>query len=56
MKQYRGKLTLSDIATGYNLAMRNAKRLAEDAKFLFEDERYLSSITIGTSAIEEHGK
>jgi AbiV family abortive infection protein len=56
MQQYRGKLTLPEIAEGYNLAVRNAKRLAADAECLLHVDRYLAAITLATLAIEEEWK
>jgi AbiV family abortive infection protein len=48
MAVYKGKLTVKQAVEGINAARRNARRLLEDAKLLFEVRRYLS--------IEEHGK
>jgi AbiV family abortive infection protein len=56
MQQYRGQLTNEEIAEGYNLAVRNAKRLADDAESLLSRGRYLSAITLAILAIEEEGK
>jgi AbiV family abortive infection protein len=39
-----------------NAAMKNAQRLAGDARLLFENERYASSLALAILSIEESGK
>jgi AbiV family abortive infection protein len=56
LKQYRGRLTPSEIATGMNAAARNARRLLSDAELLLSKERYPLAASIAILAIEEAGK
>lgn len=53
---YTGYLTPDQIADGINKANENAKRLAEDARLLFDAERYPSAASLAILAIEESGK
>ncbi|RCK30306.1 hypothetical protein TH9_19950 [Thalassospira xiamenensis] len=55
-REYRGVLSPSSTAEGINAANRNARRLLEDAKLLFVEERYPSASSIAALAIEEAGK
>ena len=54
--QYRGKLDAAQIADGMNAAQRNARRLADDAKSLFDLARYPTATVIAILSIEESGK
>ena len=54
--QYKGRLDVSQIVEGINVAIRNAKRLAEDANLLLEAGRYPTSTSIATLSIEDSGK
>lgn len=56
LDQYTGKLTLEQIAEGMNLAKRNARRLYEDAKTLFDAGRYPTALSLAILSIEEAGK
>lgn len=56
LDQYAGTLTLDLIADGINRARANAKRLCEDAKLLFDAERYPSALSLAILSIEESGK
>jgi AbiV family abortive infection protein len=56
LAQYAGTLTLEQIAEGMNLAMRNARSLYEDAKTLFDAERYPTALSLAILSIEEAGK
>lgn len=56
LDQYRGSLTAGQIAEGINAAIRNAKRLADDANLLMEAGRYPSATAIAILSIEEAGK
>ena len=56
LSQYRGKLTPAQVADGMNAAIRNARRLADDARALFDLERYPSAASIAVLSIEESGK
>ena len=39
LSQYRGKLSPAQIDDGMNAAIRNARRLSDDARTLFDLER-----------------
>ncbi len=54
--QYRGKLSPLEIAEGMNAAIRNAHRLAIDAKILLNARRFPSAASLAILAIEESGK
>ena len=56
LSQYRGKLTPAQIADGMNAAIRNARRLANDARTLLDLERYPTATSIAALSIEESGK
>jgi AbiV family abortive infection protein len=56
LNQYKGKLSVSQIAEGMNAAIQNAKRLAEDAELLIEKQRYPSAASLAILSIEESGK
>ena len=56
LSQYRGRLTPAQIADGMNAAIRNARRLADDAHALFDLERYPTAASIAVLSIEESGK
>jgi AbiV family abortive infection protein len=51
-----GRLSPAKIAEGINAAERNAKRLAQDARFLLEAKRFPSAAALAILAIEEAGK
>ena len=56
LSQYRGTLTPAQIAEGMNAANRNARRLADDARALFDLHRYPTASSIAVLSIEESGK
>ena len=56
LSQYRGTLAPAQIADGMNAAIRNARRLADDARALFDLERYPTATSIAVLSIEESGK
>jgi AbiV family abortive infection protein len=56
LNQYKGKLSSSQIADGMNAAIRNAKRLANDAELLLKEKRYSSATSLAILSIEESGK
>ena len=56
LSQYRGTLTPAQIAEGMNAAIRNARRLADDARTLFDLRRYPTAASIAVLSIEESGK
>ena len=53
---YKGELTPQQIADGMNAAVRNAKRLADDASLLLRENRYPTAASLATLSIEESGK
>ena len=56
LSQYHGKLSPTQIADGMNAAIRNARRLADDAWTLFDLKRYPTAASIAILSIEESGK
>lgn len=56
LKQYKDRLNPSQVADGINAANKNAERLYLDAKLLFENSRYPSSIALSILSVEESGK
>lgn len=53
---YSGTLTPAQAANGINAAIANVNRLTEDAKLLFEAQRYPTATSLAILAIEEYGK
>jgi AbiV family abortive infection protein len=53
---YQGNLTTAQVAEGMNAAVRNAQRLAEDAKTLLDARRFPTAASLAILAIEEAGK
>jgi AbiV family abortive infection protein len=56
LRQYRGRLTPVQVAEGMNLALSNAKRLAEDAKALLDVGRHATAASLAILSLEEIGK
>ncbi len=56
LDQYRGPLSLAQIAEGMNAALENAARLARDARLLMENGRMPSAVALAILSIEESGK
>jgi len=56
LNAYRGKLNASQVATGTNAAIANARRLAEDASMLLEAGRFPTAASLSILSIEESGK
>ena len=56
MVKYKGGLSAAQIAHGMNVACRNARRLADDAKLLLDAGRYPTAASIAALSIEESGK
>ena len=56
LNSYRGELTPNEIVLGMNCAISNAKRLAEDARLLFDSGRFPTACSIAILSIEELGK
>jgi AbiV family abortive infection protein len=54
--QYKDSLKPSEIKDGINAAIKNAKRLLDDANILFNEGRYPTATSIAIHAIEEAGK
>lgn len=53
---YKGLLNLPEVADGINAAIRNARRLAEDARVLLKAGRIPTAASIAALSIEEAGK
>ena len=56
LSQYRGDLDAAQIAYGMNAARRNARRLADDAKSLYDLARFPTATALAILSIEESGK
>lgn len=56
LDQYKGMLTPGQISDGMNAAIRNARRLADDAELLLKNKRYPTAASVATLSIEESGK
>jgi AbiV family abortive infection protein len=56
LNQFMGTLTADQVVAGMNAAIRNAKRLADDAALLLDNERYGSATALAILSIEESGK
>ena len=56
LKPYRGKLSIEQIVDGMNAAVRNARRLADDAKKLLDWSSFPSAAALAILSIEESGK
>ena len=56
LSYFRGRLDVAQIADGMNAAQRNARRLADDARSLFDLARYPTATAIAILSIEESGK
>ncbi len=54
--QYRGPLSVAQIAEGMNVATENATRLATDARILLNAERWPTAASVASLSIEEAGK
>lgn len=56
LEQWKNTLTIQKVVEGMNAASSNAQRLLDDAKVLFDLQRYPSSTSLAILAIEEVGK
>ncbi|MGE4064266.1 MAG: AbiV family abortive infection protein [Rhodospirillaceae bacterium] len=56
LSPFRGPLTANEVAEGINAAIRNAKRLAADAKILLDAKRYPSAASMAALSVEESEK
>ena len=56
LSQYNGRLTPPQIADGMNAAIRNARRLADDARTLLDLGSYPTAASLAVLSIEERGK
>jgi AbiV family abortive infection protein len=54
--QFKGRLTLKQIAEGMTAAQKNALALLDDARILFAARRFSSASFMAITAIEEYGK
>ena len=54
--QYRGDLSEQQIVEGMDATIRNARRLADDAKTMLELSRYPTAAALAILSIEEYGK
>jgi AbiV family abortive infection protein len=56
LNQYKGRLSPRQVADGINAAQANARQLADDAKTLFQAERFPTAAAVAILSIEESGK
>ena len=56
LDQYTCTLSADQVAGGMNAALRNAKRLADDAAILLDNKRFCSATALAILSIEESGK
>ena len=56
LSPFRGSLEANEVAEGINAAIRNAKRLAADAKILLDARRYPSAASMAALSVEESEK
>lgn len=56
LSAFRGELSAKDVADGINAAIRNAKRLAADAKLMLDAKRYPTAAALAIISIEETEK
>ncbi len=56
LSAYRGELSAKEVADGINTAIRNAKRLAADAKLMLDAKRYPTAASLAIISIEETEK
>lgn len=56
LNQFKGRLDAAQIADGMNAASRNAKRLADDATLLLDNERWPLAASLAILSVEESGK
>ena len=56
LSQYKGRLNAAQIAEGINVASRNARRLADDARLLLKEDRFPTAASLAILSIEESGK
>ena len=56
LRNNTGDIDSTQIAIGMNAALRNARRLADDAKLLLKAERYPTAVSLAVLSIEESGK
>ncbi len=56
LSPFRGTLTANEVADGINAAIRNAKRLAADAKILLDAKRFPSAASMAALSVEESEK
>src|SRR6185503_6201514 len=56
LSAFRGELSAKDVAEGINASIRNAKRLAADAKLMLDAKRYPTAAALAILSIEETEK
>ena len=56
LSAFRGELSAKDVADGINAAIRNAKRLATDAKLMLDAKRYPTAAALAIFSLEETEK
>lgn len=56
LSAFYGELSAKDVADGINASIRNAKRLAADAKLMLDAKRYPSAASLAVLSIEETEK
>lgn len=56
LSHYRGDLDAAQIAHGMNAALRNARRLVDDARSLYDLARFPTATALAILSIEESGK
>ncbi len=56
LSAFRGELSAKDVADGINAAIRNAKRLAADAKLMLDAKRYPTAAALAIYSLEETEK
>ena len=54
--KYQPTLSASDVVDGMNAALRNARRLAADAKLLLIADRWPTAVSLAILSLEEAGK
>lgn len=56
LNSYKGRLSAKQTADGMNAAIMNARRLAKDARIMFENKSFPTATSLAILSIEESGK
>ena len=56
LSQFRGALSIEQVAMGMNAATENARRLAQDARILLDNKSWPTAASVAALSIEESGK